>query len=194
MVYSVTQGTGFEAIRKLNIAGGNLLPSDLTDATNLQDVAIGPAGNILSVASNGVITEFDPDGQLLFQFGGREDGSTRAGLFMQPSAIEVDDAGRLFIADSEQGTIQLLEPTAFTRVVHEGITLFSDGFYVESEKHWQEVLKLNSSFGLAHHAIGQAFFKQQHYEEALERFKLAENREGIQMHFGKFAIYGCRRT
>ncbi|KMK74821.1 hypothetical protein AB990_19610 [Alkalihalobacillus pseudalcaliphilus] len=177
LLYTITSGTEWEAIRQLNIAGLNMLPTDITDATNLRDIAIGPIGNIYTVANNGVIYEYDRAGDLLFQFGGREDGSNRLGLSMDPSSLEVDEVGRLYLADKEQGIIQVFEPTNFTTVLHQGLALYAEGHYIESEEYWHEILRLNSSFGLAHKALGQALYKQQEYDEAAAEFQLAHDRE-----------------
>ncbi len=178
LIYTITSGTDWEVIRKLNIAGSNMLPSAITEVSNLRDLTIGHIGNIYTIGNDGKIYEYDRFGNLLFIFGGREDETNRNGLFMQPTSIEVDNLGRLYIADKEKGTVQIFEPTDFTAKLHEGLALYAEGFYVESQDNWTEILNLNSSFGLAHTAMGQAFYKQQQYDEALEEFRLAENKVG----------------
>ncbi|RNA68430.1 YIP1 family protein [Alteribacter keqinensis] len=183
LVYTVTSGTDFEVIRKLNIAGANMLPPEVSTVTNLRDIDVGPIGNIYTVGNDGKIYEYDRYGNLLFMFGGRDDGTSRNGLFMQPTSIAVDNVGRLYVSDREQGDIQILEPTEFTSMLHQGLALYAEGFYLESEEYWNDILKLNSSFGLAHSAMGEVYFKQQHYNEAVEEFRLAENREGYSLAF-----------
>ncbi|KAA0561208.1 YIP1 family protein [Rossellomorea aquimaris] len=178
LVHTVTSGTDWEVIRKLNIAGSNMLPTDISSTKNLVDIAIGPIGNIYTVGLDGKIYEYDRFGNLLFVFGGRDDGLNRNGLFMQPTSIEVDTMGRIFVADREKGTVQIFEPTDFTAILHKGLSLYAEGFYIESQKNWKEILNLNSSFGLAHTAMGQAYFKQQQYNNALNEFKLANNKIG----------------
>lgn len=175
LIYTVTAGTDEEVLRRLNIAGSNMLPSDIAGSNPMRDVAVGQAGNMVTITTDGTIYELDPEGYTLFYFGGREDGTSRAGLFVQPSAIEIDQNGQLLIADREKGTVELFSPTGFTEKLHEGIGLFAEGYYVESEAIWQDVLQLNASFALAHNAIGQSEFKQQNYDEAMERFKRSNN-------------------
>ncbi|CAG9620786.1 YIP1 family protein [Sutcliffiella rhizosphaerae] len=172
LVYTVTAGTTFETVRKLNISGGNIFWPEILESSNLRDITIGPLGNFFVISSSGQITEFDSFGNILFIFGGKDDGTNRLGLFMDPTGIATDNLGRLFVTDSEQGTIQLFEPTAFAEMLHGGIALYAEGKYVESEKYWSEVLRLNSSIGLAHYAMGEAYYKQQEYEKALESFEL----------------------
>ncbi|MFB1051000.1 YIP1 family protein [Paraliobacillus sp. JSM ZJ581] len=178
LLYTVTSGVTYETIRKLNIAGANMLDSDITDVANLQDIAIGPIGNMYVVADDGMIYEYDRFGNLLFIFGGKDDGTDRLGLMQQPSSITVDQVGRLFVTDRENGVIQVFEPTAFTTILHEGLALYAEGHYIQSEQYWNEVLRLNSSFGLAHTAKGEAQYKQQQYHKALEAFKLGNDKEG----------------
>ncbi|WP_417899017.1 YIP1 family protein [Bacillus haimaensis] len=183
LVFTVTAGTKFEVIRKLNIAGSNILPSDISDTTNLRDISVGPLGNFFVLENNGRIYEYDSYGNLLFIFGGKDDGTNRLGLFKDPTGISVDNLGRLLVTDRERGTIQMLEPTAFAEMMHGGISLYAEGLYVESGKYWSEVLRLNSSIGLAHYAMGEAYYKQQQYDEALESFKIVNSKEGYSNSF-----------
>ncbi|WP_316570851.1 YIP1 family protein [Neobacillus sp. YIM B06451] len=178
LIYSVTEGTKNEVIKKLNVAGKNMLSPDISDVSNYQDITVDPAGNIFVISGKGKIHEFDSFGNLLFIFGGKDDGSNRLGLFKQPTGIAIGKNGRLYVSDKERGMVQVFESTSFSDKVHEGIALFKEGLYVKSQKHWESVLELNSSFGLAHVAMGRAYYKQQQYENALEEFKFAEAVDG----------------
>lgn len=175
LVYSVTEGTTNEVIKKLNVAGKNMLFPDISDEKSLQDIAVDHDGNMFVVSSTGEIYEYDSFGNLLFIFGGKDDGTNRLGLFKQPTGITIDPDGRLYVTDKERGMIQVFESTAFSKQVHEGIALFKEGRYVESQKYWEEVLKMNSSFGLAHSAMGSAYYKQQDYDKALEEYEFAND-------------------
>ncbi|KZE64172.1 hypothetical protein AWM68_13785 [Fictibacillus phosphorivorans] len=175
LVYSVTEGTTNEVIKKLNVAGKNMLFPDISEEKSLQDIAIDKKGNMFVVSSTGEIYEYDSFGNLLFIFGGKDDGTNRLGLFKQPTGITIDSDGRLYVTDKERGMIQVFESTAFSKQVHEGIALFKEGRYVESQKYWEEVLKMNSSFGLAHSAMGSAYYKQQDYDKALEEYQFAND-------------------
>lgn len=178
LIYSITEGTTNEVIKKLNVAGKNMLSPDILGANNFQDITIDKNGNIFVVTSDGLIGEYDSFGNLLFIFGGTDDGTNRLGLFKQPTGVAIDENGRLYVSDKERGMIQVFEATAFANKVHEGIGLFKEGLYVQSQKYWESVLELNSSFGLAHTAMGRAYYKQQDYEKALEEFRYAEDVAG----------------
>ncbi|XZF77870.1 YIP1 family protein [Bacillus sp. AL-1R] len=183
IVYTVTNGLESEAIKKLNVAGTNMLQNGVYSSNSAIDIVVGNQGNFYVLSSNGYVYEYDSTGNLLFKFGSKESNAQRQGIFKQPSSIGVDKKGNLYIADAEQGIIHIFEPTEFTNKLHEGLAYFEEGLYVKSQKYWQEVLQLNSSFSLAHIAMGQAYYKQQEYNHSLNEFELANNREGYSQSF-----------
>ena len=177
IVFTVTTALEEEAIKKLNIAGTNML-GNIPASDRAIDITVGNQGNFYVLDSDGLVFEYDSTGNLLFVFGGRDSSSQRLGVFRQPTSLAVDPGGNLYVADAESGLLHFLTPTEFTQKVHRGLAYFEDGLYVQSEAYWNEVLRSNSSFALAHIAIGQSQFKQLEYEEALMRFDLANDREG----------------
>jgi hypothetical protein len=50
---------------------------------------------------------------------------------------------------------------------------YNQGRYVESEAYWQEVLKYNALFDLAHEGLGLSYMMQGRFEEALQKFEIA---------------------
>lgn len=183
LIYTITEGTQHEVIKKLNVSGQNLLPPNISDNGSFIDLFIDRNGSIFSLNKNGKIFQFDSFGNLLFSFAGKDEGSNRLGLFKEPTGIAVNDEGVLYVTDGEQGTVQLFNTTAFGQKVKEGIALYKEGLYVESQQYWEEVLRLNTSFGLAHTAMGMAYFKQQKYEDALGEYRLAEDHIGYSTAF-----------
>ncbi|PGS48756.1 YIP1 family protein [Bacillus sp. AFS041924] len=183
IVYTVTNGLDSGAIKKLNVAGTNMLSDGVYASNTAIDIVVGNQGNFYVLSSDGYVYEYDSTGNLLFKFGSKESNAQRQGIFKQPSGIGVDTEGDLYVADAEQGIIQIFEPTEFTNKLHQGLSYFEEGLYVKSQNYWQDVLQLNSSFSLAHIAMGQAYYKQQEYNEALNEFKLAKNKEGYSQSF-----------
>jgi len=177
LVYTSTVGSRNDSIKKLNVAGKNLLP-DLWSYSDITDITVDALGNIYAVDSfRGRIIEYDRDGNILFIFGGTDEGNQRLGLFKSPSGIAVSSDGRLFIVDKQRNNIQILKATEFTTIVHEAIFYFMDGKYAQSEGPWIDVLRLNSMFDLAHTGLGMSAMKQSEYKMALEEFRIAGNKE-----------------
>ena len=178
LIYTVTQGDKETSLKKLNIAGKNLLDSDPYYADLPAAVTTGNYNNILVADSDGYIYEYNEDGELLFMFGGRDDGRQRVGLCNKVEAIAVDDDDRIYLLDSDKKQIHIFEPTEFTNLLHESLYLFSKGQYTQSKEPLSKVLQMNSMFDYANQAMGHAYLQEENYEQALKYFRLAKSFEG----------------
>ena len=177
LIYTVTRGDKEKTVKRLNIAGLNLIDSaekvDIPAA-----VAAGNHNNLYVADQKGFIYEFNNDGELIFVFGGKDDGNMRLGLFTTVTAIDVDTADRLYVMDSSLNAIQVFKPTEFTDLLHEALYLYSVGRYTESREPLRKVLDMNSLFDVANRAMGRACFQEENYGEALRFARLAKDREG----------------
>ncbi|AUS95391.1 hypothetical protein CDQ84_15110 [Clostridium thermosuccinogenes] len=182
LVYTVTQGAGTKGLKKFNMAGINMLDDTLPDE-NITDVAIGQIENIFVVSTEGYIYEYSREGDLLFLFGGRDDGKNRSGLFVSAAAIDVDKSGHLYVLDTESNKIQIFEKTEYASIVHEALNLYQEGYYIESKDPWEEVLRQNSLFDYAYRGIGQAHYKLENYEQSLAAFRLGGDKAGYSSSF-----------
>ena len=178
LIYTVTQGDKDTSLKKLNIAGKNLLDSDPYYADLPAAVSTGNYNNILVADSDGYIYEYNEDGELLFMFGGRDDGRQRVGLCNKVEAIAVDEDDRIYLLDSDKKQIHIFEPTEFTNLLHESLYLFSKGQYTQSKEPLSKVLQMNSMFDYANQAMGHAYLQEENYEQALKYFRLAKSFEG----------------
>lgn len=178
LIYTVTQGDKETSLKKLNIAGKNLLDSDPYYADLPAAVTTGNYNNILVADSDGYIYEYNEDGELLFMFGGRDDGRQRVGLCNKVEAIAVDKDDRIYLLDSDKKQIHIFEPTEFTNLLHESLYLFSKGQYTQSKEPLSKVLQMNSMFDYANQAMGHAYLQEENYEQALKYFRLAKSFEG----------------
>jgi sugar lactone lactonase YvrE len=176
LVYTVTQGVETGALKRFNLAGGNLLEGLPSFTASTADVALDTDGNMFIIDANvGVITMYTKDGIPLFIFGGSDVGQQRMGLFRSPSGIAVDPSGVLYVLDRERNNIQVLEPTEFARLIHAANALYQDGLYLESRQYWEEVLLRNELFEYAHQGIGMADFKSSDYIAAMDSFRLSRS-------------------
>jgi len=177
LIHTVSLGVDDFGVKRLNISGGNLLPA-MINAPDLADVVVGPIGNIYVITQSGRIYEYDREGNLLFLFGGQDISNQIDGLLNTPTGIAVDSAFRIYVIDRASQELTVYQPTVFANEVHEALNLYQDGNYIDALEPWQDVLKMNDFFDLAHRGLGNAYFSLGRYEEALEEYRIANDREG----------------
>ena len=176
LIYTITGGTEL-AIKKLNIAGTNLFLADFYP-TSAITVSVGQYDNIYVGTSDGYIYEYTSEGSCLFVFGGQDANENRVGLFKKLTALTVDSNDNIYVLDSETNEIQVFKPTEFTQLIHESLVLYSRGLYEESKEPLEQVIRMNGLFDYANLAMAQAFFYEGSYEEAMESYRLAKDKEG----------------
>lgn len=177
LVYTVTAGEEYETLKRLNIAGTNMIDPDAYDTTP-SAVAVGNHDNVFILSTQGYIYEFNNEGDMLFVFGGSDDGQMRIGLSTRAEAIQIGTDDKIYILDSEKAQIQVYEPTEFTRLLHEALYLFSKGRYTESKMPLSRVLEMNNLFDYANMAMGRALIQEEDYENALHYSKLSKDFDG----------------
>lgn len=176
LLYTVTNQASQNAVKKLNTLGNAIMSPSQNFAATVA-VCVDEAENIFSVQSDGYISVFDSYGDMLFRFGG-VDLDERLGSLDTPVAIGTLSDGRLLALDKRYGMIIVYGRTEFAELVFEAVSYYKDGLYLEGEKSWQEVLRLNSSFIVSYKALARASMKRGDYQTALKQFKLAEDKEG----------------
>ena len=176
LIYTVTRGENTDSLKRLNIAGSNMIEPDAYDEVPAA-VAVGNHDNVYVVSQQGYIYEYNNDGELLFVFGGSDDGMQRIGLSTKAEAIQVDTNDRIYVLDSDKKQIIIYTPTEFTNHLHEALYLFSKGLYTQSKAPLEEVLRMNNLFDYANMAMGKTLFKEENYETSLEYARLAKDYE-----------------
>ena len=132
---------------------------------------------------NGMLYQYDRGGNLLAVFGGL--GSTR-GKFSIPVDLTVDREGKLYVLDSGYGNIQVLEPTEFMTNIQTATRAYYDGDYSKASIMWQEVLKTDSLYPLAHYGIGMTEYKSENYQAAMKEFTYSNDRTEYSKAFQKY--------
>lgn len=161
-----------------NFGGVDIFREDgLIDEWNFVDVAAKPEGGCFAVTYAGVINDYDPNGELLFSFGGRAVASDRYGLFTYAAAIACDENGLIYVLDREKGIVQSFYPTEFALTTYDAINKMESGDYQAASSVWGELLKLNGMSRIAHNGFGKTSYFMGDYESAMEHFGLACNRE-----------------
>lgn len=178
MLYTVTQSAEGNALKKHDVAGHNLLSTEMTDEKDFIDVCLGLDKRIYAVTSTGLLFEYDVNGELLFTFGGRAIATERNGVFTTVSAITCDDEGRLYVLDAERGLVHILRPTDYAESYHEAMELYNIGDYDGSAQIWKHIKAVGGTNFYVENNLAQCLYEQRDYENAAVHYKLAGNRDG----------------
>jgi DNA-binding beta-propeller fold protein YncE len=182
LIYTITAGSSrFDSIKRFTVDGRNVFPR-VFGATTFRDINISDSGLVLAVDSFGQIYEYDVNGQLLFVFGAPDNGDQRLGTLLNPVAIE-RHGEFLYVLDRDKNAVVVYQTTAFAQKVHEGIGLYTDGFYAEAMPYFEDVLNFNGSFIISYQAIADAYFRDGNYAQALTAYRYAEDQGGYSQAF-----------
>ncbi len=179
LIYTVTRGNENDTLKRLNIAGTNMIHNtDGTYADTPTSVAAGNHDNVYVADQQGYIFEYNNEGEMIFVFGGPDDGTQRVGLSTMVSGIAVDKNDRIYVLDSDKAQIQIYQPTEFTDLLHSALYLYSKGRYTEAKEPLTAILRMNSMFDYANKAMGRCYFREENYTEALRYARLAKDYTG----------------
>ncbi len=143
-------------------------PSKMVDVTVLNDDMYVALDKI-----RGRLFGYDSQGVLLWAFGtkGNVDGAFTG-------AVSIEHMGHdLLVLDQQKNNITVFEPTEYSNTIFDAIETYLNGEYDRSAELWQDVLKMNANYPLAFRGIGRAVLRQNKYQEAMDWFKLAHDRE-----------------
>ena len=179
LIYTVTRGNKNDTLKRLNIAGTNMIHNtDGTYADTPTSVAAGNHDNVYVADQQGYIFEYNNEGEMIFVFGGPDDGTQRVGLSTMVSGIAVDRNDRIYVLDSDKAQVQIYQPTEFTDLLHNALYLYSKGRYTEAKEPLTSILKMNSMFDYANKAMGRCYYREENYSEAMRYARLAKDYSG----------------
>lgn len=121
----------------------------------------------------GRIFLYDQECNLLDVFGSK---GSQKGTFRMPAAIEKFN-GQYVVLDSQKNNITFFSETEYMKTMREGIYYYSQGLYKESIEPFTKILELNSRCSIAYRSIGRSLIQEDRYIEAMEYFRLSQNRE-----------------
>lgn len=182
IIYTIIQDETVTPIKKLNIEGNNVLTGRLLPEPKYTDIFVDQKGLIYVVSSNekslGVISVLDPNGNLIFMFGTKKSDSLKAGQFSNPSGIAVDSKGDIWVVDKTTGIVQVFTKTEFANLVLTAIEYHNNSQYDRSEELFEEVVRQNAMFALAHSSLGKAYARKGEIDKALESYRIANDKIG----------------
>ncbi len=196
-IYTTTSTIDMDAdlrVRKLNGLGENILQGDTnalvevvfgereqlssTTDTRMSDIYVDDNGIMAALdAELGRVYLYDQTCTLLTVFGFKTDGSgnTQNGATFEPYAI--DKMGEDYLVlDRKVGTIVSYSPTYYIKMLEEANDYYINGWYIEGEEYWREVIKYDANFARGYAAIGKSLLEQEKYEEALEWLEKGQDR------------------
>lgn len=206
-IYTATGSSDIEKdlrIRKLNALGNNVLSGDAnalvkvvfgerestytTGDTRMVDIHV-DEDNVMACldAHRGRIYLYDETCTLLTVFGYRTDGSgnTQNGATFVP--VAVDKLGSDYIVlDSKNGTVVSYSPTYYIKMLQEANSYYLNGWYIEGEPYWREVIKYDANFARGYAAIGKSLLEKEQYEEALYWLKEGQDRTSYSTAFTEY--------
>ena len=101
-------------------------------------------------------------------------------------SIDHDSEGFLYVLDYNTGSITVFKPTHFIKLIHQAVTLHGEGRYAEALDYWQQALKIDSNYALAHQGVAKVMGKQENWEDALASYYLADDKEGYSEAFAEY--------
>ncbi|MDF2537615.1 MAG: hypothetical protein K0S76_636 [Herbinix sp.] len=163
------------------LRNGNFAPGgDLWEASSIVDVTVKENGiyTILDDTFNRLFT-YNANGDLLYAFGG---SGAQDGVFKLASAIAYlgDD---LLVLDKEDDTILHYKRTDYGALIERAIMADKNRDFEESIASWSEVLANNKNYDLAYQGMAKNYLRNGNYEEALENFKIIDDKKGYSMAF-----------
>lgn len=177
-------------IRRLNSLGDDILikndrfppigdlwwieGSDTSGPSKFTDITV--MGNDIYVAldrTRGRLFGYDSQGVLLWAFGTK---GNMEGAFT--GAVSLEHMGYdLLVLDQLENSVTVFKTTEYGQTIYEASEAYLRGEYDESADLWRGVLKMNANYPLAFRGIGRAILRQDRYEEAMDYFQLAHDRE-----------------
>ena len=176
IVYTATSGLTHDGMKKHSTNGGNMFKTTVYSLETLTDVYVDRNDFIYTCSNEGYIDVYSKNGELIFEFGSRVTTSDVVGLFTRLPSIAVDSQGSIWALDGNKGYLQSFRTTEYARMVYNALNQYEAGHYAEAMAQWNEVLRLNQMSVLAHDGAGKAYLRTEEYGEALEHFRVANDK------------------
>ena len=168
----------YSPVKMLNPAGDEVMlrtgfydpGGNLSGTSRIVDVAIGPEGTWTIIAENeSKCYTYDSNGNLLFAFG--SEGSQLGNLKTVRACAYQDD--KLLLLDSSQKNFTVYKRTEYGDTLIAALANTNARQYDKAIIYWEEILKRNSNYDTAYIGMGQAYYREGNYEEAIEFYQAA---------------------
>lgn len=210
-IYTVTREVEANQVKKLNVAGKDLLAANpeladssfgefrfrqnVRDKPQLIDVTVDKEGNMTVIDTTfKMINQYDMYGNLLFFWSGAGEYTvTKFGIARNPSAVETNSANDLLLLDEDSSAVQMFRLSEFGALVHQANRLTMEGRYEESEPYWTEALRQNAFYTPALLGLAKSAYKRGDYSLARDLFLEAGDQQGYSEAFWQLRLIWFQR-
>ena len=150
--------------------------ASLSGISSIVDVAVGPekTWSIIDQKRSKVFT-YDYDGNLLYAFG---DMGRQLGNISSKGLRGVTYQGNnMLLLDTTAKTFTVYERTEYGNVLIQALHNQNERNYDRALEDWREILKRNSNFDTAYIGIGNALYRNNKLDEAMENYRAAYDQE-----------------
>ncbi|MBQ8818209.1 MAG: YIP1 family protein [Clostridia bacterium] len=157
-------------MKKVNVS------DEIFGVSTIVDVATGPekTWSIIDQKRSKVFT-YDYDGNLLFAFG--DTGRQLGNISSKGLAAVVYQGDNMLLLDRTAKSFTVYERTEYGDILINALHNQNQRSYDRAIDDWMEILKRNSNFDAAYIGIGNALYRSNDLEEALEYYKAAYDTE-----------------
>ena len=143
-------------------------PSKMADITAMENEIY-----VVVDRMRGRLFGYDSQGIMLWAFGTK---GSMDGTFSR--AVALDHMGYdLFVLDELKNSITVFTPTEYGQLIYDATDAYLSGDYDYSDELWQKVMKQNANYTMAFRGIGRSLLRQERYQEAMDYFERAHDRE-----------------
>ncbi len=156
----------------------NSMLDPITGASRIVDAAVGPEGtwSIIDEKRSKVYT-YDKDGNMLFIFG---DGGVQFGNIDSAEAI-VYQGTNILLLDKTKFSFTVYRRTEYGDLLLTALQHQNDRIYDVAIDDWTAILKHNNNYDAAYIGIGKALYRDGQYEEAMEYYRNAYEKENYSL-------------
>ena len=180
-------------VRRLNLTGDNILNFSDSDYYPIGDIHYGidasnnrGASNIVDIcttdfgiyflldSSKGRIFAYNRTGANIFTFGNRS--GMQLGTLRNPAALDIYEDS-ILVLDRFYGSVSVFKPTIFGKLILGALEMHYEGEYQKAGELWSQVRDGYGYYSMAYLGIGKVLLYERRYDEAMEYFEIARDRE-----------------